>query len=122
MKFSKAPAWTKDDGTECATNYIWLQSDRPAADYDGAEYSRYLYGMGQDNNHVPLHASALSVQQPFNKLGDGPKRRASEAAPSSEERRDINEDKGLVEMDKSHIVQFATCDIPPITIQDGELV
>ena len=84
MKFPKTLAWTKDDGTECASSYIRVSSDRPATNYDGAEYSRFLYGMGQDN-HEPLHASALSVQQPFNKMGDGPKRRASDTAPSNQD-------------------------------------
>ena len=73
IKFPKATAWTKDDGTECATNYIRVQSDKPETDYDAAQYSRDLYGMGQNNDHVPLHASALSLNQPCNKLGDGPK-------------------------------------------------
>ena len=94
--------------------------------YDMTEHSHHdsrdLYGMGQDNNHVPLHASALSLNQPCNKLGDGPKRRASEAAPRSQDRMNIDKVKGLVELDKSHIVQVATCSFPPIVIQDGKLV
>ena len=78
--------------------------------------------MGQDNNHVPLHASALSLNQPCNKLGDGPKRRASETVPRSQDRMNIGIVKGLVELDKSHIVQVATSSFPPIVIQDGKLV
>ena len=73
IKFPKAAAWTKEDGTECATNYIRFQSDRSETNYNAAQHSRDLYGMGQSNDHVPLHASALSLNHPFNKLGDGPK-------------------------------------------------
>ena len=77
---------------------------------------------GQDNNHVQLHASALSLNQPCNTLGDGPKRRASKTDPRSKDRMNIDIAKGLVELDKSHIVQVATCSFPPVVIQDGKLV
>jgi len=73
IKFPKAIAWTKEDGTECATNYIRFQSDRSETNYDAAQHSRDICGMGQRNDHVPLHASALSLNHPNNKLGDGPK-------------------------------------------------
>ena len=85
----------------------------------------------------------MSVQQPFNKMGDGPKRRASEAAPSNQDLETAQVDledhtrrvgNAMTEEEAFEGMEmmcpatadlgsmFVTCDMLPITVQDGEIV
>ena len=116
MYYPPALSWTE---LECDDALVAMRLDEGQSNAlkdnsKGVEYCSSLHDMTERSHHVSLHSSAVSLNQPYNWQGDGPKRRVSEIAPSNEDRMDINENKGLVEMDKSHIVQVATCNIPPM--------